>query len=309
MKILIADDDVISCRALQKQAEEWGYKVYTAHNGEDAWKIIRKNKIRLAVLDWKMPKMDGAEVCKKIRKHYEEHHARYTYIIMLTARSLKEERVRGLAAGIDDYMTKPASLVELKIRLKNGERILQLEDNRINLASFDGLTLVWNRSKILEFFEEELERGRRDGRPTGIIMADIDNFKAVNDTYGHFIGDKVLVEVTTRLKNSIRRYDKIGRFGGDEILIVLSNCRQDQLEQITDRLRQSVCIKEVKTKAGPIKTSVSLGAISSEAAPHATSSYLLQASDKALYKAKREGRNKQVIGRVFKKAASQATAS
>lgn len=309
MKILIAEDDVISCRALQNQAEEWGYTVYTAHNGEDAWKIIKENDIRMAVLDWKMPKMDGTEICRKIRKHYEEHHTRYIYIIMLTARSLKEERIRGLAAGIDDYMTKPASFVELKIRLKNGERIIQLEDNRINLASFDGLTKVWNRNKILEFFEEELERGRRDSRPTGIIMADIDNFKTVNDTYGHFIGDKVLVEVTTRLKSSIRRYDKIGRYGGDEIMIVLSNCRQGQLEQIADRLRRSVCKKEVKTKAGAIKTSVSLGAISSEMAPRTTSSFLLQASDNALYKAKKEGRNKLIIASAIKKTVSEVLAS
>lgn len=309
MKILIADDDVISCRALKEQAEEWGYRVYSAHNGEDAWKIIMENDIRLAVLDWKMPKLDGTEVCQKIRKHYEEHHTRYIYVIMLTARSLKEERIRGLSAGIDDYMTKPASFVELKIRLKNGERIIKLEDNRINLASFDGLTKVWNRNKILEFFEEELERGCRDGRPTGIIMADIDNFKSVNDTFGHFIGDEVLVEVTGRLKNNIRRYDKIGRYGGDEILIVLSSCRQEQLEQIADRLRRSVCKKEVKTKAGPIKTSVSLGAISSEIAPRTTSSYLLQASDKALYKAKEEGRNKLVMATALQKSATEVKAS
>jgi len=301
LKILVAEDDVISCKALQNKLQDWGYDVLTAHNGEDAWTLFMTEDIRLAILDWKMPKMEGTELCKKIRQEYEEIKSRYVYVIMLTAKNLKADRIKGLSCGIDDYMTKPVSFVELKIRLKNGERIIQLEDNRIHLASLDGLTKLWNRNKILEFLEEELDRGRRCGQPTGIIMVDIDYFKQINDTYGHFTGDKVLAEVADRLKREIRRYDKIGRYGGDEMFFVLPNCRQAHLQKIANRLRCCICNKAIPTKSGPLKVSISLGAISSEISSKAPSSDLIQASDRALYAAKKLGRNRLVISSTISK--------
>ena len=291
MKILIADDDLVSTKILKKNINDWGYGVVTAKNGEAAWQIIITDEIRLAILDWMMPGIDGVELCRKIRQKFQEGKSKYTYIILLTSRDQEEDIIYGLSAGADDYMTKPTNLHELKVRIQNGMRIITLEDDRIKLASYDHLTGLWYRYKIVEFLEDELNRGLRENLYTGVIMVDIDGFKRVNDTYGHFVGDEVLCRVTSRLKNQIRRYDKIGRYGGDEILIVLPNCNQKNVKLIGERLRHIVCDKKIKTKSGSLSMSISLGGISSELSPQVSADCLVKTSDKALFNAKKKGRN------------------
>lgn len=295
MKVLVADDDLISGRSLEQTIKEWGYNATAAKNGEEAWQIIKKEEIRLAVLDWMMPRMDGVELCRRIRQEFQEGISKYIYIILLTGRNQQEDVIQGLSAGADDYMIKPANLLELKVRLQNGKRIISLEDNRIKLASYDNLTKLWYRHKILEFLEEELDRSRRVNLPTSAIMVDIDHFKKINDTHGHFIGDTVLCEVASRLKNAIRRYDKIGRYGGDEMLVVLPNCRQNDLSHIGERLCQAICNEKVESESGLLSVSISLGGASSEFSPKSTADKLVQASDKVLLTAKEQGRNRFVI--------------
>lgn len=295
MKVLIAEDDLISCKALEKNIKEWGYKVVVARNGEEAWQIAKKDKIHLAILDWMMPGMNGVELSRKIRQEYQDKKSKYVYIILLTGRDKQDDIIQGLSTGADDYMTKPFSFQELKVRLQNGERIIKLEEERIELASYDSLTKIWNHNKILEFFYEGLERGRRENQPTGIIMADIDNFKQINDSYGHMVGDSVLLEVANRLKKPLRKYDKVGRYGGDEMLVVIPNCNEVNVKQIGERLCLSVSQEEVHTEAGNLKVTISLGCASSETFPNAPGKYLVQASDKALYLAKKEGRNRIVL--------------
>lgn len=295
MKVLIAEDEPISCRALEKSIAGWGYETVTARNGKQAWEALRKNEIRIAVVDWMMPGMDGIELCRKIRQKYQEKKSKYTYIILLTGRDQQGDIITGLSAGADDYITKPFSFLELKVRIQNGARIIKVEDNQIELASYESLTKAWNRKKIFEFFKEELTRGRRENRPTGLIIVDVDRFKNVNDTYGHFIGDEVLIEVTSRLNKCIRGYDKLGRYGGDELIVVLPNCGLTHVKNIAERLRLSVCQKKIKTKKGPLKITISLGGTSSDIFPKASADELIQASDKALYSAKNKGRNRTVI--------------
>jgi diguanylate cyclase (GGDEF)-like protein len=295
LKILIAEDNNILCRNLAKNIFEWGYEVVTARDGVDAWKLIKKENIRLAILDWMMPGIDGINLCRKIRQELSGAKSRYIYIILLTGKDQQEDIIAGLSAGADDYMIKPANLLELKVRLLNGSRIIELEDKRIHLASYDSLMNLWNRIKIFDFFEEELERSAREGRHTGIIMVDIDNFKQVNDTYGHYIGDQVLTEVAFRLKHSIRRYDKIGRYGGDEVLVVLPNCSQKDIARIAERLRDVISSKSIKTDAGPLDISISLGGASTQVLSKGTMKNLLQASDRALYLAKKRGRNRTIV--------------
>lgn len=226
MKILIAEDNVILSQNLAKNISNWGYKVVTARNGSEAWNTILKDDIRLAILDWMMPGFDGITLCRKIRKELAKKKSKYIYIILLIGKNQQDDIIEGLSAGADDYMVKPANLLELKVRLMNGSRIIALEDKRIQLATTDSLTDLWNRRKIFEIFEEELDRGTREHIHIGAIMIDIDNFKQINDNFGHTTGDRVLTEVAFRLKHSLRLYDKIGRYGGDEMLIVLPNCGQ-----------------------------------------------------------------------------------
>ncbi len=295
MKVLIAEDELISCRALEKSVAGWGYETVIAKNGKEAWEALRKDEIRIAVVDWMMPGMDGIELCQKIRHDYQQKKSKYTYIILLTGKDQQGDVITGLSAGADDYITKPFSFVELKVRIQNGERIIKVEDDQIELASYDSLTKVWNRKKILDFFKEELSRGRRENQATGVIIADIDWFKNVNDSHGHFTGDEVLIEVVSRLKKCIRGYDKLGRYGGDELILVLPNCGLTHVKDVAERLRLSVCEKKISTKKGLLNVTISLGGISSDVSSEASTDELIQASDKALYSAKKKGRNKAVI--------------
>jgi two-component system cell cycle response regulator len=298
VKVLIAEDSLVTSMNLNKNISSWGYQVVTARNGWEAWNLINKDEIRLAILDWMMPGIDGLQLCKKIRQEQVGKKSKYIYIILLTGKDQQEDIIAGLSAGADDYMVKPANLLELKVRLLNGSRIIELEDKRIQLASYDSLTHLWNRSKIFEFLEEELDRTERENQETGIIMIDIDNFKHVNDTHGHYIGDLVLKEVAVRLKNSIRRYDKIGRYGGDEMLIVLPHCNLTKIARIAERLRLTICEKDFKTDVGNFSITISLGGASTQSFSNITLENMLQASDRALYLAKKHGRNRSIVEEV-----------
>jgi len=295
MNVLIAEDDVISCRALEKNLQDWGYKVLVTKNGEEAWEIIKNGGIRLAILDWSMPKMDGLELCHKIRNEYQPKEEKYLYIILLTGRDLEEDIITGLSAGADDYITKPFSYMELKVRIQNGERINALQDIVLQKANTDSLTQLWNRKKILELLEEELNRNFRDNKSVGVIMLDIDNFKTINDTYGHLIGDKVIIEVASRLKKKIRSYDKIGRYGGDELLLVLPGLGRKDAKNIAERLRESVCTKKIQTEAGTLNTTISLGVSISDNSSSPSTKKIIEESDLALYIAKARGRNITIV--------------
>ncbi len=298
MKILIAEDDSISCQALENNLKEWGYEVISARDGNQAWKIARTNDIRLAILDWNMPGLDGIELSRKIRNEYQQEDSKYIYIILLTGRGGQDDIIQGLSTGADDYMTKPYSFVELKYRVQNGERIIKNEDKRIMLASLDSLTKLWNRNRIFDFLETELKRGELEKTPTGVVMIDIDHFKRINDCYGHLIGDEVLIEVAKRLKKAIRPYDRIGRYGGDEIFVVLPKCGNQDAKTIAKRLYDSVTQTKIPTEVGDLEINISIGCTSNEGFPHATKMLLIQASDNALLDAKKNGRDRIILSKI-----------
>lgn len=297
MKILVAEDDYISCKALENNLKEWGYDVITASDGNQAWELAKAHEIRLAILDWNMPGIDGIELSQKIRNEYQKEDSKYIYIILLTGRGGQDDIIQGLSTGADDYMTKPYSFVELKYRVQNGERIIKNEDKRIRLASLDNLTKLWNRNKIFDFLDTELKRGEQENTPTGVVMIDIDHFKRINDRYGHLVGDEVLVEVAIRLKNAIRPYDRIGRYGGDEILVVLPKCGNKEAKTIAKRLYDSVSKEKIPTEAGSLKINISIGSVSNEKFPHATKMELIQSSDNALLSAKKKGRDRIILSK------------
>ncbi len=297
MKILIAEDDFISCKALENNLKEWGYEVVVTRDGNEAWELARTNDIRLAILDWNMPGIDGIELSRKIRNEYQKEDSKYIYIILLTGRGGQDDIIQGLSTGADDYMTKPYSFVELKYRVQNGERIIKNEDKRIRLASLDNLTKLWNRNKVFDFLDTELKRGERENTPTGVVMIDIDHFKRINDRYGHLIGDEVLVEVADRLRSAIRPYDRIGRYGGDEILVVLPNCGNKEAKNIAKRLYDSVANEKIPTEVGSLKINISIGCVSNEKFLQVSRMELIQASDNALLSAKKKGRDRIILSK------------
>ena len=298
MRILIAEDSSVQRQILTSVLEEWGYEVVSAEDGNEAWNLLRNgNAPQLALLDWIMPEMDGTEVCQKVRERGNEP---YTYLILLTSLDEKTNTVKGLEAGADDYLTKPFDPHELRARLRVGERMLEIQRELITAreelrlqATQDALTGMLNRRLVLDILERELTRGQRLELPLAVLMIDIDHFKAVNDAYGHQAGDAVLKEVAARVSTTVRPYDSVGRYGGEEFLVILPGCDEPRAQIVAERLCCVVSREVVHTSAAEISVTLSLGLALS--AQGETSERLVHAADRALYEAKRNGRNRVVV--------------
>ena len=290
MKILVADDDAVSRRLLEVTLNKWGYDVVVADDGDKAWDVLqREDAPQLAILDWVMPGMDGPEICRQVRTFGDQ---RYIYLLLLTAKSEKEDLVKGMEAGADDFLTKPFDVQELRTRLRAGTRILELQETLRVQATHDSLTGLWNHAATLDFLRRELNRGERQGTPVTVVMADIDHFKQINDTHGHLTGDVVLREVAHRLSSAVRAYDVTGRFGGEEFLLVFPGCAVRNAVDRAEQLRACVNREPVETPEGPISVTLSLGVAGSEAALATDPDSLLRAADAALYRAKSGGRDR-----------------
>ena len=300
-KILIAEDDPISRRLLEVFLNRWGYDVAVAASGTEALDLLDQiDAPRLAVLDWMMPGLEGVQVCRKIRERKDRP---YVYILLLSARAQKEDLLLGLESGADDYLTKPFDAPELRARLHVGQRILQLQDGLMAAgaellfrATHDSLTGISNRGVILDILRREHSRQVREGGSFGIVLLDVDHFKSVNDTYGHLCGDAVLQEVVRRVTSTVRAYDTVGRYGGEEFLIVAPSSGAEGILRLSERVRLAIEATPIKTDAGEISVTISLGlAVSSEAAP-LDPKLMLSTADEALYRAKADGRNRSEMG-------------
>ena len=295
MKILVADDDPGSLQLLKRALVKWGYDVVPAADGTEAWGALQQeNPPRLAILDWMMPAMDGVQVCREVRKRPEQP---YTYLILLTAKTEKQDVTAGIEAGADDYLTKPFDANELRARIRAGRRILEFQDKLIAAqealliqATRDSLTGLWNRAAILDILRRELGRAKRGGISVGVVMADLDHFKRINDTYGHLAGDEVLREIARRMRSSVRLYDSVGRYGGEEFLIILPDCDASGAKTQTERLRAGVCGEPIVTSEGSISATISLGVCAHNQSKDAE--FAIRAADAALYRAKNGGRNR-----------------
>lgn len=297
MRILIAEDDPVSRRLLEAKLVKWGYDVIVTCDGNEALKALQgEDAPGLAILDWMMPVMDGVEVCRRVRKGRKEP---YTYIILLTALHREEDLVTGMEAGADDYISKPFKTNELKVRLRAGRRIIELQNELIAAreslrvkAAHDPLTGLLNHEEILRVLKLEMDRTERKGESVGVIMADFDHFKDINDTYGHMAGDLVLRIVADRMRSSIRSFDSIGRYGGEEFLVVLPGCDENGATASAERLRACVSGDLIDTPEGMIPVTVSLGVTASGGKIMKDVNGVIRDADEALYRAKRNGRNR-----------------
>jgi diguanylate cyclase (GGDEF)-like protein len=290
LKVLIADDDPLSLLYLQDALEEWGYEVLTATDGLRACEILQQpDAPMLAVIDWMMPGMDGIDVCRQIRDTVRD---RYIYLIMLTTRVETEFVVAAMNAGADDFIGKPFNAEELQVRVRAGRRISELEQQLRLKASHDALTGIYNRGALLEILEKELVRHARDARPVSIIFGDLDHFKRINDEHGHLAGDAVLREVSRRVGAVLRPYDSLGRYGGEELMIVLPSCDRDGALEVAERVRAVVAAQPVATAFGAIPSALSIGVAVAEGGAAVSSQKLIQLADEALYRAKLAGRNR-----------------
>jgi two-component system, cell cycle response regulator len=295
MRVLVADDSKTSRSMLRSALCSWGYEVVLAEHGAQAWEILAdSDPPPMAILDWVMPHMTGPEVCRKVR---ETHREPYTYILLLTSKNTKDETLEGFEAGADDYIVKPFDQHELQVRLRVGKRIVDLQSDLLRAreelrdrANKDLLTMLPNRSAIGTLLDQELARCHREERTVGIILLDIDHFKKINDTYGHFTGDAVLREAAARLRGNIRTYDQVGRYGGEEFLVVCPNCDLEQATHQAERMRQQLCSTPMLVDGIEMNVSASFGVTISDGSDRSPETFL-RIADEALYRSKANGRN------------------
>jgi two-component system, cell cycle response regulator len=294
--VLIADDEPVTFALLTTLLSNWGYDVVAVRDGHEAMTLLdAENAPHLAILDWTMPGASGTDVIKSIRQGSRP----YIYTLLLTSKDSQDDVLQGLSAGADDYLVKPIKSKELRARLLVGERILKLQEALLSAyqsaqfqAQHDVLTGLHNRAAILQVLHCELERSVREGRAVGVIMADIDHFKVINDTHGHGTGDAVLRATATAMQKCLRPYDSIGRYGGEEFLAVVPNCPAAAVLKVAERMRRTIQGLEVDTgTAGILRLSCSFGVALADAALR-DEAVVINAADQALYMAKRRGRNR-----------------
>jgi diguanylate cyclase (GGDEF)-like protein len=297
VKVLIADDDLTSRVLLRQVMRQWGFETVVVADGQAAWEALAcEDAPRLAVLDWMMPTLDGLEVCRRIRSIETPNPP---YIILLTSRSDRGDVVAGLEAGANDYVRKPFDREELRARVSVGERFLELNGKLMQAqraletqALTDVLTGAMNRRAILSRLDEEIARAERQGGTLGIGLLDVDNFKTINDTWGHSTGDLVLQEVADRSLRGLRQYDGFGRFGGEEFLVVLPGAGTCESQNVLARIQNLVGDSPVMHPGGCVAVTVSIGgAVRADESVDA----LLRTADGALYEAKRRGRARVVM--------------
>lgn len=298
MRVLVADGDPAVQKSLRELLLDWGYEAVVAEDGDQATALLQSDQCpRLAVLDWASAGIDGVELCRQVRA---SSRSQYIYILLLTARTQSQDIVMGMEAGADDYITKPFNPAELRARLWAGRRILQLQEQLVQArealreqATRDGLTGLWNRMTILEILDKELSRACRERGSVGVVMADLDYFKQINDMCGHIAGDTVLRQAAQRMQANVRQYDSIGRYGGEEFLIVLPGCDLRGGLAQAERMRAALAAEVFALPEGAPHVSCSVGvAAVSDVSGAVDAHRLVREADAALYLAKHNGRNR-----------------
>jgi two-component system cell cycle response regulator len=291
MKILVADDSLFYRNMLQSYLESWGYEVVLAADGYAAENILDgDNTIQLAILDCLMPGLSGLELCERIRARKQ----RYVYAILLSADNQDSDVFRGFEFGADDYLCKPFNQFELRTRLRVGElnlrsheEVAEAHDALKFEASHDFLLRMWNRRAIIELLGKELSRAKRLRTPLSVLLADLDLFKQINDSHGQLVGDEVLRSAADRMAGAVRNDDHVGRYEGEEFLMVLPNCTSEAAREVAERVRQSV---GDATLPNEVEITVSIGVSQWRSGQEMHN--LLHRAEVALYRAKQKGRNR-----------------
>lgn len=298
--ILVVDDDPVSRTLLERILKREGFNVITAQDGEEALRLFKAQYIPIVLTDWMMPKMNGVDLCRAIRQIETPG---YVFIIIITAKDSRDDIVKGLEAGADDYVNKPFYPPELLARIKTGIRILELErslreanEQIKRLSITDPLTGCYNRGYLMEHLPKEIKRAVRYLHPLSIAMTDIDHFKNVNDTYGHQAGDTVLRSFVELIRSSIRDgVDWVARYGGEEFVIVIPETELKCAEKMAERLRRKIETTEISIgNDRRIKITASFGVVcfDPKEKKEMSTDKLIKEADKMLYEAKNEGRNR-----------------
>ncbi len=299
MKLLLAEDELLQRKVLERVLSRAGYDVEAAIGGEEALRRVLEGDVQILITDWDMPGMDGATLCRRVR---EAKLVGYLYILMLTGHTDIADLVAGLDAGADDYIKKPFNEGELLARVKSGCRIIELERSLSaanaqirQLSITDPMVGTYNRGYLDNQLPLEIERARRYDRRLAVVMADLDEFKKINDFHGHGVGDEVLKCFAERALGSIRiSSDWIARYGGEEFVLVLPETELTEAAAVAEKVRFACASEPMATSTGHHIITVSFGVA---ALPEALqdpidAKTLLRSADAALYRSKRGGRNR-----------------
>lgn len=306
MDILVVDDAPDTRLIIKSVLKKLGHNVTTAEDGEEAWSLLcNSDKFQIVISDWVMPNLDGLGLCQRIRR---EPFSKYTYIILLTGMSGKTNLISGIAAGADDFATKPINSEELEVRLRSAKRILDLEQTlaqqnealeRANTqlktyATTDGLTNLYNRRAFQEHLEETLLFSRRANETLSLLILDVDYFKAYNDTFGHVEGDTALKIVSKLLKDNSRKNDFVARFGGEEFTVILPNTDYNGASLCAEELRHAIEVYPWLERKITISIGITTIEYQRDREEDSCDMYtrILSEADQALYRSKSTGRNK-----------------
>jgi diguanylate cyclase (GGDEF)-like protein len=309
-RVVVADDDPNTLALLVRLLERAGYSVYPCRDGREAAKTLSELGSGIMIADWRMPEMDGLELCRWIREMQALETLQHVYFIMLTVKEDKGDLIAALTEGANDYLTKPYHEGELLARMRVGERMLQMQDELVQrsldlqkansamallaarletAANTDSLTGLVNRRRIMQHVEEYLSCREGPGH-IAFLMIDVDHFKQVNDTYGHAAGDRVLAGVAGAISSNTRRPELCGRFGGEEFLVLLPRAPEALSVQVAEQIRREVAARVFPAGPDRLSVTVSIG-VARDYAPDATADELLRAADQMLYLAKHRGRD------------------
>jgi two-component system cell cycle response regulator len=289
LSILVIEDHPDQRDLLAIVLQREGYRVITAGNGLEALEKLQKEEVQIALSDIMMPKMDGFELIKSIRN---DSALKGIYLILITARIQEGDRVRGLDLGADDYITKPFSFSELLARVRVGSRVVQYQQNLEHQTQIDPLTALFNRRGFEKKIAEEFERSKRYSHPLSVLLLDIDNFKSINDTYGHHGGDTALVKISEILREKTRRSDFPARYGGEEFVLILPETDQDSAVQVASKIHEEIRSQPFGTSSSAFALTVSIGLTSTSTKPYDDWRQMLDDADQAMYTAKNSGKDR-----------------
>ncbi|HEX7190817.1 MAG TPA: diguanylate cyclase [Thermoanaerobaculia bacterium] len=294
--IAIVDDDAAIRRLLKFYMLRAGYETIECTTGEEARQMLATSPWDLAILDRRLPDLDGVVLAHELKSN---RNLRARYVIMLTGEDDQEAKVEGLELGADDYITKPFQYPELLARIRAGRRIVELQkelidaNKRLELLSItDGLTRLYNHRYFQDELARAFEESVRYDRPLSLAIIDIDFFKKVNDTYGHAVGDEVLKAVSNVFRESVRATDLVARYGGEEFAVMMPETELADGMTFAEKIRSIVESTTAQTQAGPLQVTVSIGVSAAPRTKVRTAKELVIHADKALYRAKKNGRNR-----------------
>lgn len=287
--ICVVEDDLAQSALLVGHLQDWGYTVVEAESGAKGLQQVYRHRPRVLICDIVLPDLNGIQVCRQVRA---DPTLDGTYILLATAYDKAERKRRALNAGADEYLRKPYDLEELKARIRNGLRFNRLQERLQRAALTDSLTGLWNHNQFRSLLDREFLRTRRYGGNVSLLMLDLDHFKAVNDTFGHEVGNQVLKLTAHRLQHTVRETDIVARYGGEEFAVICPETSLDEAAQLAERVREMFAERIRSLEHAELAVRASFGVASSEDARVNTVTDLINLGDQALYRSKHAGRNR-----------------